>query len=328
MMQIGTIAASKGEKAYGHFKTGETVGRFSVHIPLHLIEGAADGPTLVVQAGVSGLEIEPALILPQLVKELDPASMAGTLVVVPLLNTSGFEFEQEHSAWDGKHLNTLGRGRAEGTVSEQMIYQYYQSVIARADALLEIRTGAQWSYHRYAGVYQVGAVEKSKALAVALGLPQVVLGQPADQSMAYEAAQDGKAVVTAYIGGGPGLRDYRQEDLGRVRNAVLNTMRHLKMLDGSPVHESDRVAVIEAHTFLRLGEERGFVFMDSSKRGRFVKAGEQLGHVRHPFSGETVALITAPRDGVVVHAGLSWPVPLEGLLLAMLGDLRQEVQVS
>ncbi len=36
-MKIGTVEAGKGEKVYGLFKTGETHGRFPVHIPLHLI---------------------------------------------------------------------------------------------------------------------------------------------------------------------------------------------------------------------------------------------------------------------------------------------------
>jgi uncharacterized protein len=324
-MKIGTVEAQRGQKAFGFFKTGETHGRFPVHIPLHLVVGASDGPMLVVQAGVSGLEIEPALILPQVVKELDPAQMSGTLVLVPLMNTSGFEFEQVNSVWDDKRLNRLGQGKADGTVSEQMIHRYYQSVLANADALIDIRTGSQWSYHRYAGVYQTGSVAKSQALAVALGLPHVVLGQPADQSMAYEVAKNGKAVVVAHIGGGPGLRDYRNEDLGRVRNAVLNALRHMKMLRGKVEYESDQVAVIEAHTFLMQCGERGFTFMDSSKRGTHVKAGEQIGYIRHPFTGEVVERITAPRDGVMVHAGAAWPVAIEDHVLAILGDLNETI---
>lgn len=324
-MKIGTIEAHPGNKVYGFFKTGETHGRFPVHIPLHIIAGASDGPLLVVQAGASGLEIEPALILPQVVKELNPADIKGTVVIVPLMNTSGFEFEQARSVWDDRHLNEVGRGKAEGSVSEQMIYQYYQTVISRADAVIDIRTGAQWGYYRYAGVYRVGAVERSKALAVALGLPQAVIGQPEDQSMAYEAAKDGKAVVAAYIGGGPGLRDFRQEDLARVRNAVLNAMRHLKMLAGEIELEGERVAVIDAHTVLTPTGERGLTFMDSRKRGSRVSAGEQIGYVRHPFTGEVVERITAPRAGIVVHAGASWPLPLEGQVLAILGDLVEEV---
>lgn len=327
-MKIGAIEAKQGEKTYGFFKTGETHGRFPVHIPLHLVAGAQDGPMLVAQAGTSGLEIEPALILPHVVNELDPAQMKGTLVVAPLMNTSGFEFEQVNAVWDDKHLNRLGRGRADGTVSEQMIHQYYQAVVSQADALLDIRTGAQWSYHHFAAVYAAGDIDKSKAMAVALGLPQVALGHADDSSIAQAAAQDGKASVAAYIGGGPGLRDYRDRDLGRVRNAVLNAMRHLGMLDGALESDVDKVTVIEEHTVIMPQGERGFTFIDKSKRGEQVKAGEQLGYVRHPFSGEILSKITAPRDGMMLHAGASWPVPLEDTALAILGDVVEEVELG
>lgn len=327
-MKIGTIEAKQGEKSFGFFKTGETHGRFPVHIPLHLVVGAEDGPTLVVQSGTSGLEIEPALILPQIVKELDPTQMKGTLIMVPLMNTSGFEFTQINSAWDDKHLNRLGRGNEKGSVSEQMIHHYYEMVIASSDALLDIRTGSQWSYHHYAGVYSKGNAKKSKDMAVTLGLPQVVLAQPDYQSIAEEASKDGKTVVSAYIGGGPGLRDYREEDLGRIRRSVLNAMRHLGILDRQIELETNQVAVLEAHTYIMPTGERGFTFMDTSKRGTNVKVGEELGYVRHPFSGEVVEKITAPRDGVVVHAGASWPVPLEDSVLAILGDLKEEISVG
>lgn len=326
-MNIGTIEAHPGEKVYGFFKTGETHGRFPVHIPLHIIRGASDGPTLVVQAGASGLELEPALILPELVKALDPSALRGTLIVVPLMNTSGFEFEQINSAWDNKHLNSLGRGSEHGSVSEQMIYQYYQTVLAKADALLEIRTGSQWSYYRYAGVYKTGDEERSTMLARALGLQQVLIGQPADRSMAYEAAIDGKAVVTAYIGGGPGLRDFRDEDLGRMENAVLNALRHLGMLDGALQYEEATQTILDAHTFLYPTGERGFTFMHADKRGTAIRAGESVGYVRHPFTGEVLEEIAAPRDGIMVHAGASWPVTLEGELLAILGDIKTEITV-
>jgi predicted deacylase len=73
--------------------------------------------------------------------------------------------------------------------------------------------------------------------------------------------------------------------------------------------------------------ERGFTFMDKTKRGKAVSAGEELGYIRHPFTGEIVERIIAPRAGVVVHAGASWPVQLEGLVLAIVGDLVEEISV-
>ena len=129
-MKLGNIEAAAGEKTYGFFKSGESHGRFPVHIPLHIVNGAQDGPTLVVHAGASGLEIEPSLILPHVVNELDPADVKGTLVMVPLMNTSGFEFARVNSVFDDKHLNRIGRGDAGGSVSEQLIDAYYQAAIA------------------------------------------------------------------------------------------------------------------------------------------------------------------------------------------------------
>lgn len=319
-MKLGTVAAGSGEKTFGFFQTGVTHGRFPVHIPLHIINGAQPGPRLVVQAGASGLEIEPSLVLPHIAQELDPAQISGTVIIVPLMNTSGFEFEQVNSAWDDKHLNRLGRGCADGSVSEQMIHAWYADAIAGADALLDIRTGSQWSYHHYAGCWAAGNADKSRALAVSLGLSQVLGNMPADDSMAAAAAEDGIASVAAYVGGGPGLRDYREDDMERIRNAILNSMKHLGMLDGELVRESDEIAVIEAHTTLMPTGERGFTFIDSSKRGQLLAAGEEIGYVRHPFTGEVLERITAPRAGVMLHAGLSWPVPPEDTVLAILGD--------
>ncbi len=327
-MKIGNIQASPGERAFGFFSIGVTHGRFPIHIPLHLIVGAQSGPTLVVQAGASGLEIEPALILPQVANELDPAQMKGSLILAPLMNTSAFEFEQVHSAWDGKHYNEVGRGRSDGSVSEQLVQSYYDAAIANADALVDIRTGALSSYHEFVGVNDEGDVEGSKALAIALGLPQVVLGKDEENSMAQEAARAGIAVTVAFIGGGPGLRDYRDQNLGRMRNAVLNAMRHLGMLDGELVSDVDTVSVIQEHTVIKTTSERGFTFMDKNKRGSEVAAGEKIGYVRHPFSGKHLEDILAPRAGVMVHCGAAWPVPEEDTILAILGDLVEEIAIA
>jgi predicted deacylase len=324
-MTIGTITTKPGQKAFGVLEGPVTRGGFPVQIPLHVVRGRTDGPTLLVQAGVSGLEIEPAMELPLVVEGLDPTRVAGTLIVVPLLNTSGFEFEQKNAVWDDKDLNTLGRGRTDGTVSEQLIHRYFEEVVARADAMVDIHTGARWGYFRYAGVYDVGQVQASRALAVDVGLPQVLLGQPNDGSMAFEAARAGTRVVSAWIGGGPGLRDYREEDMRRVRNTVLNAMRHLEMLDGTPEREGP-VAVLQAHTVLRATGHRGLTFMDKEKRGRLVAAGEQVGYVMHPFTGEILEALRLSRPGVMLHAGAAWPMVPEGTVLAIFGDLVEEVR--
>ena len=327
-MKIGTIEAGRGEKTFGFLEATKTNGQFSVHVPLHIIAGADEGPVLLVQAGVSGLEIEPAMTLPKLVDEFDVEKMSGTLILVPLFNTSGFEFEQVNAVWDDKDLNTLGRGREDGTVSEQMVFTYYEEAVAKADAVVDIHTGGQRDYHRYAAVYPVGDEDGSRDLAVAIGLPHVLLSQPEDQSMAFEAAKEGKVVVTAWIGGGPGLRDHRQGDQRRVRNTVLNAMRHLGMLSGAlECEDGGQVTVLRRHTDLKLKDQRGLTFIDKEKRGKLIKAGENVGYVKHPFTGDLLEEIVATRDGVMVHGGAAWPIVLEGATLAVLGDVVERVRL-
>lgn len=321
-MKIGSIEAPHGQKAFGRFQTVVTHANFSVDVPLHIVQGAAAGPVLLVQAGVSGLEIEPAMTLPGLVKQLDPSTIAGTLILVPLLNTTGFEFEQRNAIWDDKDLNALGRGREDGSTSEQMVLKYFAEVVSRADAVLDVHTGALSAYYRYAGVYNVGAVEVSTKLAKALRLPQVLVGQPADNSMAHEAAKDGKAVVSLWVGGGPGLRDYGAEDADLLKNAVLNAMAHLGMLRQPGAAQSRPSQVLKFHSHVQAAAEPGLVFMNAGLRGKAVKAGDKLGYVRHAFTGARLRDITAPRAGVVLHAGSVWPVVrhTEDVTLAILGD--------
>ena len=328
-MKIAGTQVQAGEKSFVRLKATESHARFDADVPLHVVRGAADGPTLVVQAGLSGLEIEPAMVLPGVVEALDPERLRGTLVVVPLFNTVGFEFEQVNAAWDDKDLHTLGRGQAGGSVSQELVHAYYEQVVAHADALIDVRTGSQWGYYRYAGVYDTVSLAASRALALELDLPQVLIGEPAAHGIAAEAARDGKAVVSAWIGGGPGLRDYREQDMGRIQRAVMNALKHLGMLDGAPDrHEQREVAVVQAHSVLRPSGERGFTFVDKTKRGHAVAQGERIGIVRHPFTGDVVQEITAPKAGVMLHAGASWPVVPEGFILAIIGDLVETVTLS
>ena len=321
-MKIGNIEAPKGHKAFGRFTTGITHADFSVDIPLHIINGARDGPVLLVQAGVSGLEIEPAMTLPGLVKKIDPTQMAGTLILVPLLNTTGFEFEQRNAIWDDKDLNTLGRGQVDGSVSERMIYHYYDQVVRRADGLLDLHTGALSSYYRYVGVYNTGSVESSRKLAAALGVPQVLLGQPEDQSLAYEAAIDSKTVASVWVGGGPGLRDYGTQDAAYVQQAVFNALAHLGIMPAASHPPAPPPQMLKFGAMVKGLGEPGLVFMNIALRGRCVKAGDALGYIRHAFTGAHLKDIVAPRDGVVVHAGAVWPVVrhTEDVILAILGD--------
>lgn len=318
---IAGVAVRPGTRQVHRFVVAETHGGFTVDVPMHLVFGAKPGATVVVHAGLSGLEIEPALALPGWVAGLDPSELAGNVVVIPLLNLSGFEFEQVAFAWDGLDLNAAGAGRSDGTVGERLLDAYKREVVDRADALIDVRTGSQWSYSRYAGVHDVGSAERvrtSMDLAVAAGLPHAALGEPVGATFAGAVAAAGIPTVTLWVGGGPGLRDHRARDAAALGQALDGVLGALGIREAAPVPAP--APRVQVHTVVRTGAARGLTFMDASLRGTSVQAGAVLGHVRHPFEGHVVEEIVSLRAGVVLHAGASWPMVPEGAVLAMLAD--------
>lgn len=309
-------------KTFELVPVGSTHAGFDVAIPIHRIVGKQEGPTLLVQAGLSGLEVEPAVILPKLVQEINPETLSGILILVPLLNVSGFEFEQVNFMWDNKNLHELGRGNPAGSLSERLIHTYYHNYVSKADMVLEIRTGAQWSYNHYVHTYE-GAPEKAINAALQVGLPHVLTHVPYDNSMLSEATKDCIPAITAWIGGGPGLRDYREDDGQYLRHAVFNTLKALAMLPGAPDYNVEEVSVFKHLYSVNNLDKRGLVFMDQGRRGEEVQVNQEIGYVRHPYTGETLDRITSPVHGVMLDAGASWPVLPEDTTLAIIGELSK-----
>lgn len=73
MLEIGMICAEAGEKKTGWLEI-EGGGQ---KLPLTLICGAKEGPTMMISAGVHGAEYIGVQALSELSRELDPKDTAG-----------------------------------------------------------------------------------------------------------------------------------------------------------------------------------------------------------------------------------------------------------
>ena len=77
MLQIGTARAAPGTRAFGAIEVDHTLSRIPITIPVNIINGTKDGPTLAIGAAVHGPEIIGSLGLGKLLRELDPADVRG-----------------------------------------------------------------------------------------------------------------------------------------------------------------------------------------------------------------------------------------------------------
>ena len=176
-MRVGSIEARGGERAFGVLETASTRSGLRLDIPVHVFAGAAPGPTLLVQGAVHGTEIIGTIAILNLIAQLDPASMRGNLIAVPVVNRIGFELGERGSRIDGKDVSRLYPGNPRGTVSDQIAHAYFHEVIRQADVMIDFHSGGLTAYERYVlfpadqDPGNPSALErKRRALVVAFGL--------------------------------------------------------------------------------------------------------------------------------------------------------------
>src|SRR3990172_8850426 len=90
MVQVGTATANKGERAFGRIKVGELSNRMEVFIPVMIVNGQKDGPTLWMNGAVHGDELNGLFAMRQVVMDINPVDLKGTIVCTPISNSMGF----------------------------------------------------------------------------------------------------------------------------------------------------------------------------------------------------------------------------------------------
>ncbi|MDE3136326.1 MAG: succinylglutamate desuccinylase/aspartoacylase family protein, partial [Acidobacteriota bacterium] len=140
VLKVGMLSAARGEKQYG-VNEFPVQGR-SYRLPMWLINGHADGPTLVVTGGVHAAEYASIAAALDLGRSLDPKSLHGRVIVLPVMNMPSFKARSIYVCpLDGKNLNRVFPGDANGTASEQIADWVFRNVISQANYYVDLHGG-------------------------------------------------------------------------------------------------------------------------------------------------------------------------------------------
>lgn len=110
-------------------------GQPSLDLPVCVISKGG-GPMVTLLAGNHGDEYEGALVLGQLIRELDASALQGRLIILPAV----FAHTRE-SPLDGKDLNRVWPGDVNGTPTERIVAWLDQEIFARSQVLMDLHTG-------------------------------------------------------------------------------------------------------------------------------------------------------------------------------------------
>ena len=126
--RVGAVAAGPGERASGFIEVPRGVDE-ATRIPVTVLRGARPGPVLALLAGMHGYEYSPILALQKLRGQIDPKLLAGTVIMVHVANMPSFLRRTiYYSPVDGKNLNRVFPGKADGTVSERIAFALTREV--------------------------------------------------------------------------------------------------------------------------------------------------------------------------------------------------------
>ncbi|MFC6726087.1 succinylglutamate desuccinylase/aspartoacylase family protein, partial [Halobium palmae] len=141
MTTLGSASADPGEVATGRLEVGETRDGSPVGLPVAVVNGARDGKTLYLQAASDGDELNGVGVVNRVVPRLDPADLAGTVLVVGIVNYHAFQIAEHRNPIDDTKMNRAYPGDENGTSSERIAHATFQAA-TRADLVLDLHQGS------------------------------------------------------------------------------------------------------------------------------------------------------------------------------------------
>lgn len=345
MLSIRDLTASPGQKVTGNVLIGMTSNSTSSTsdsstnqvVPITILNGIEDGPTVLVLSGIHGSEYIPIFASQRLGNELDPSALKGSLILVHIANLAAFLGRTVYTnPIDGKNLNRVFPGNSNGTLTEQIAHFLVQEVYPLANYVLDMHSGdaneqlgpSYTAYYGKAGSPEL--IAASKAMAIAFGLDLVVEFQWELVGNNSNAIWAGSAAVVRGIPSidvemAPGMGRTTSDSIDEAYTGVLRVMDHLDMFETKPV-----TGVMDEGTTQEpcLIKERYFVEapLDGSwtplvDAGTFVAQGTSMGYVTDFHGRATNFEPIAPSEGLLIIRYESPPV-VKGDTVAVIAVLN------
>jgi len=323
---VGTATAKAGQKATGLIQVAAGVDA-STNIPVIVVNGARPGPKLAIVAGAHGTEYASIIAIEKLAQAANPADLSGTLIIVPLINLASFQQKVPHlNPVDGKNMNRIYPGKADGTQTERVSWEISRQVVDKCEYLIDLHGGdLDENLRRYSYWPQTGKEpfdSTTRAMVLAFGLDHIIIQKnqaPAvagATSISRFAIDSGKPSIIAEAGH---AGTTEEADIDALVRGCENVMRHLRMLPG-PATPVEHPLWLGPLTTVK--SEQDGIFYPLAIPEAYVRQGETIGYVTDYF-GNKPADVTSPISGVITYI-CSVPSMKKGDTVANIAEVSSE----
>ena len=263
-------------------------------MPIEVVRGRLDGPTVFVSAAIHGDEINGIEIIHRLLRQHSTLrQLRGTLICIPIVNVFGF-INQTRYLPDGRDLNRSFPGSERGSLTSRVAQLFLREIAAKCDYGIDLHTAAA---HRNNLPHIRANLDDKETLRLARSfqVPVLLNSNTRDGSLRQAAGELGVKVVL--FEGGERLR-FNEHVIRIGLQGVVSVLRTLGMLPARAARESAQKSVVARHTrWLRAA--RSGIHHIEVKLGQRVRRGDRLGVISDPF-GAVEDEVRSELDGIII----------------------------
>lgn len=310
---IGGLSVKPGTRGTVELPIARLATGSPVALPVIVVHGRQDGPTVWVSAAVHGDEINGVEIIRRVLEQLDAKVLCGTVLAVPVVNVHGFLNGSRYLP-DRRDLNRSFPGSARGSLAGRIAQLFLSEIVERCTIGIDLHTGSD---HR-TNLPQIRANlddPETLRLAHAFAAPAMVHSATRDGSL-RQAGTDAGATVLLYEAGEAWRFGEHAIRVGT--SGVLRVLAALDMIEDSEAPDAHEPMVCRGSTWSRAGKS-GIATL-WIELGDQVTKGQPIGRVHDAF-GRRLGQINARGDGIVVGLNLD-PIVNQGDALVHIAFLE------
>ena len=265
-----------------------------IDIPVYVFNAKKPGPTVLIQAGLHGDEINGIEIVRRMLQEKYFNISKGAVIAVPILNIFGFiHFSRDVPG--GKDVNRSFPGTKSGSMASRIAYHYVTEIMHQVDFSIDLHTGGG-QRHNFPQIRYTQEDENSKKLADVFNAPLTFASRLIKGSFRNAAFRMGKPTVVFEAGESMRFDDYA---ILEGMQGVHNILRHFGMITKQELKYAERFQTIHLADRKWLRAPTAGMFIPKITNGSEMVKGKEMGMVTDTYTRHCKK-IKAPYDGHVI----------------------------
>ena len=313
---VDTLVAEPGQRLEEHLYVGTMADGTPIRLPIVLINGSQNqsGKTLYIQSISDGDELNGIAVIQALLREIQPDSLSGKIIAVPIVNFHAFHARQAFSPIDNMKMNRCFPGNKLGTSSERIAHRLFSAAISQSDYCIDLHQGG---IHPMIDEVRVRVGNKHPQYRDCLELARVFgIGHILDQrgpegQLAQAAPHKGIPTINPELGGCMG---WDAGSIAKGIRGVRNVLRHYGFTEGD-LELSERQIVVNRLISV-LSDKGGFIDYKVNLYD-YVELHQPVAEVRDVF-GNLRDEICAPETGIF-WSHPAYPTTVTGGIIGKIG---------